>query len=90
MASDKIHVSEEIERLLKMMHPDDRQKVAGVFSRLEDDHWRDTNKIDYATIHKDQLWGIVHDMINVTFIEDDDGRVSIIHASARSRFRPTY
>ena len=90
MASDKIYVSEEIKNLLRQMHPNDRQRVGGVFSRLEDDHWRDVNKIDFGKVDDDQLWGIVYDLINLTFIEEENGQISVVHISARSRFRPTY
>ncbi len=90
MASDKVSAGEEIRRLLREMHPDDRNRAIGVFSRLENDHWRDVNKIDFGEMDDEQLWGIVHDMVNVTFIEEDDGRISIVALSSRSRFRPTY
>lgn len=90
MASDKVYVSQEIRDLLRQMHPDDRQRVIGVLSRLEDDQWRDANKIDFGEIDGEQLWGIVDNMVNVSFFEETDGQISPVHISARSRFRPYY
>lgn len=72
------------------MHPTERQSIGGVLSRMDDDVWRDATKIDFGTVGDDQLWGIVHNMVNVTFIEEADGRLSVVHVSTRSRFRPTF
>ena len=90
MASDKIYGSEEIRKLLRQMHPNQRQSVGGVLSRLEDDVWRDATKIDFGTADGDQLWGIVDNLANIVFIEEADGQISVVHVSGRSRFRPAY
>ena len=90
MASGKVQVPEEIKNLLRQLHPNDRQRVIGVLSRMENDQWREAIKIDFGELEDVQLWGVVHDLSNVTFVEEDDGTVTIVAISARSRFRPTY
>lgn len=87
---DRINVSEEIRALLRIMRPQDRQAVAAVLARLPNDQWRDSNKIDFGMDGEDQLWGVVYSMVNVTFVEEKNDTITVVHISARSRFRPTW
>jgi hypothetical protein len=88
LESNKIDIPSEILDLIKQMHPSERKEIARVFSVLEDDYWRDTNKIYFGIIDDQATWAVAEGGFTVAFIEEDDGTIFICYVSKRSRFRP--
>ena len=70
------------------MHPSDRKAVAGVLSVLENDYWRDTNKIYFPLIDGVQTWAIAEGGFTIAFVEEEDGTISVLFLNKRSRFHP--
>lgn len=70
--------------------PSDRRLIAGVFALLEDDYWRDTQKVDFGTIQGEQTWAIAASRVTVVFVEESDGTITVIFVNMRSRFHPSW
>lgn len=90
MKSDKIHIPDPVAEAIKKFDPSDRSLIAGVFALLEDDDWRDTQKIDFGTIHGEQTWAIAASRVTVVFVEESDGTNTVIFVNMRSRFNPSW
>jgi hypothetical protein len=88
LESNKIDIPSEIRDLIKKMHPSDRNEVARVLSVLENDYWRDTNKIYFGIIDGEQTWAVAEGGFTVAFVEEEGGTIFICYLSKRSRFRP--
>ena len=89
-SSNKIDFTREIRDFIKQLHPSDREAIAGVFSLLKNDYWRDTNKIYFGKIGGDETWAIAEGGFTVAFVEEDDGTIFIVYLNKRSRFRPSW
>ena len=72
------------------MDPVDRIKVARVFSVLEDDYWRDTNKIYFGVVDGDETWAIAEGGFTVAFVEEEGGSIFICFLNKRSKFHPSW
>lgn len=87
---NKIDFHQEVLDFIRELHPSERQVVSGVFSLLENDYWRDTNKIYFGTIRGDETWAIAEEGFTVAFVEESDGTIFIVFLNKRSRFRPSW
>lgn len=90
MGSNKIDIPSEIRDLIKEMHPADRIEVNGVLSVLENDYWRDANKIYFGIIDGDETWAIAEGGFTVAFMEEEDGAIFICYLNKRSKFHPSW
>lgn len=88
MESNKIDIPSEISDLIREMHPSDRKKIARVLSVLEDDYWRDTNKIPFGIIDGDETWAVAEGGFTIAFVEEEDGTIFVCYLNKRSRFHP--
>lgn len=89
-SSSKIDFHQEVLDFIKELHPSEKQTIAGVFSLLENDYWRDTNKIYFGIIGEDETWAVAEAGFTVAFVEEDDGTIFIVFLNKRSRFRPSW
>ncbi len=85
---DRLELSPEVVDFIKKLHPSERKDLAGVFSVLDNDYWRDTNKLYFGDIDGIGAWAIAEGGFTVGFMEQDDGTISISFLNKRSRFRP--
>ena len=85
MKSSKIDIPSEIRDLIKEMHPSDRGLVKRVFSVLEDDYWRDTNKIYFGKIDGEEAWAIAEGGFTVAFVEEGGGTIFVCFLNKRSK-----
>ncbi len=83
-----IDFTEEIREFIKALHPSERRELAGVFSLIENDYWRDTNKIYFGMVDKEETWAIAEGGFTVAFVEEDDGTIFIVFLNKRSRMHP--
>lgn len=90
MESDKVHVTDPVTEVIKGLAPNERSLVAGVFSLLEDDTWRDVEKIDFGIIHGEQAWAIAASRVTVVFVEETDNTITVILVNMRSRMHPSW
>lgn len=88
MESSCIDFHKETLDFISKLHPSERKVIAGVFSLLENDYWRDTNKIYFGIIDGDETWAIAEGGFTVGFVEEEDGTIFILFLNKRSRFRP--
>ena len=89
MASSKVQATDPVKKILSLMNPDERKSVVRVLYLLEDDVRRDTGKFDlyYQQQDKKPTWGFTEGIVWIAFVEEDDGMITVIHASLLSRFR---
>jgi hypothetical protein len=87
---DKVHITDPVTDAIKNFDPNDRKLVVGVFSLLEDDTWRGTEKIDFGLIDGEQTWAVAASRVTVVFVEESDGTITVIFVNMRSRFRPSW
>ena len=90
MESDKIHIPDPVAESIREFDPSERSLIAGVFALLEDDYWRDTNKIDFSIVQGEQTWAIAENRVTVVFVEESDGTITVTFVNTRSRFRPSW
>ena len=90
MESDKVHITDPVTEVIKSLGPSDRSLVVGVLSLLEDDTWRDIEKIDFGIIHGEQVWAIAASRVTVVFVEESDNTITIILVNMRSRMHPSW
>lgn len=90
MESDKIYVPDPVKESIRKFDPSECSLVAGVFALLEDDLWRDTNKVDFGIIDGEQTWAIAESRVTVLFIEEKDGTITVTFVNMRSQFRPSW
>lgn len=87
MASITLSYSAEDE--LRRLRPSERQEVDRALSFLEDDAFRDGNKIDLALDEGSlAVWALVIGRIWLAFVEEHDGSCTVVHLSLLSLFRP--
>ena len=86
--TNKIDFHQEVKDFLKQLHPSERQAIAGVFSLLENDYWRDTHKVYFSKIDEDETWAIAESGFTIGFVEEDDGTIFIVYLNKRSRMHP--
>jgi hypothetical protein len=89
LASPKIQVTDPVKKILRFMSPDERKEVVRVVRLLEDDIRRDTSKFNLYCDQKDgkPTWGFTEGIVWIAFVEEDDGTITVIHATLLSRFR---
>jgi hypothetical protein len=90
LESDKIHITDPVTEVIKNLDPNDRKLVVGVLSLLEDDNWRDIEKIDFGIIHSEQTWAVAASRVTVVFVEESDGTITVILVNMRSRMHPSW
>lgn len=90
MESNKIHIPDPVAEAIQSFDPSDRKLVAGVFALLEDDYWRDTEKISFGIINEEQTWAIAASRVTIVFVEEIDGTITVIFVNMRSRFHPSW
>jgi hypothetical protein len=88
--SDKIHITDPVTEVIKSLDPNDRKLVVGVLSLMEDDAWRDVEKIDFGIIDGEQAWAVAASRVTVVFIEEANDTITVILVNLRSRFRPSW
>jgi len=89
LASYKVQTTDPVKDILRFMNPDERKLVVGVLRLLEDDVRCDADKFDlyYQQQDKKPTWGFTKGIVWVAFVEEDDGTITVVHASLLSRFR---
>lgn len=90
MESNKIDIPSEIRDLINKMHPSDRAAVSRVLSVLEDDYWRDTNKIYFGIIDGDETWAIAEGGFTIAFVEEEEGTIFVCYLNKRSKMHPSW
>jgi hypothetical protein len=90
LASNKIDIPSEIRDLIKQMHPADRAEVNRVLSVLENDYWRDTNKIYFGVVDGNETWAIAEGGFTIAFVEEDDGTIFVCYVNPRSKMHPSW
>jgi len=90
LASNKIDIPSEIGDLIKQMHPVDRAEVNRVLLVLENDYWRDTNKIYFGVVDGNETWAIAEGGFTVAFVEEDDGTIFVCYVNKRSKMHPSW
>ena len=90
MESDKIYIPDPVAEEIKGFDPSERSLIVGVFALLEDDLWRDTNKIYFGLIQGEHTWAIAESRVTVAFVEEDDGTITVLHVAMRSKFHPSW
>jgi hypothetical protein len=84
-----VWLSEPAENELKGFAPDYQQEVAEAISLLEDDSYREQNKLDLNLIEKGhKLYSLLVGAVWLGFHEDTSDSVCVDWVSLRSRFRP--
>jgi hypothetical protein len=82
-------LSEPAENELKGFAYEDQEKVANAISLLEDDSYREQNKLDLNLIEKGyRIHSLIVGMVWLGFHKDAGGDVCVDWVSLRSRFRP--
>ena len=82
-------LSEPAEEELKGLSLGNRQEVAQAIPFLEDDRFREQNKVDLCLVEDEfEIYCLVVGIIWLAFYEDHDGSVKVVWLSMRSRFRP--
>ena len=85
---NKIDFHQAVYDFIEQLHPSEREEIAGVFSLIENDYWRDTNKIYFGLIDEEETWAVAEGGFTIGFIEEDVGTIFILFLNKRSRFRP--
>jgi len=81
--------SEPAENELKRFIYEDQQHVAKAISLLEDDSYRERNKLDLNLIEEGyNIYSLIVGTVWVGFHEDTDENICVDWVSLRSRFRP--
>lgn len=84
----EVFLSEPAENELRGLSPGNQQDVARAISFLEDDGFRQQNKVDLCLIEdRKEIFALVVGIIWLGFYEDNDSSIKVIHLSVRSRFR---
>ena len=90
MASARLTTTAE--DALRAQSPSGREETARALDLLEDDNFREENKIDLNLREEGQpVFALVVGRVWIGFLEDQEGLtsyLSVLHLSLRSRFRP--
>jgi len=80
---------EPAELELKRFNTDNHEKVNEAISLLENDFYREQNKLDLNLIeHGNKIYGLLVGRVWIAFHEKIGGSVWVDWVSLRSRFRP--
>lgn len=84
-----IFLSEAAKEELRRFSPDDQQEVVRAISFLEDEEFREQNKMDLC-LREDEfdIWALVVGTIWLGFCTSPNGSIRVVWLSLRSRFRP--
>ena len=90
MDSDKVELTDSVKEILRQLRPEERTLVFGALLLLGDDHARDTEKFNLIMPAEDgkPTWGFADGRVWVAFVEEDNGKITVVHVSIQSRFRP--
>lgn len=84
----EIALSEHDEISLSGYDPDTQKEVARVIDLLEDDWFREHNKVDLVlTEDEKKVWNLSVGRIWLAFVEEDDGSITVVHLTLLSVFR---
>lgn len=84
----KAYLARQTEDELRKLSPGDQREVARVISLLEDDVFREYNKIDLVLIESGfKVWSLCVGVVWLAFVEEGDGSVKVAHLCLLSRFR---
>lgn len=85
----EVFLSKLAEDELRGLSPGDQQDAARAISFLEDDLFREQNKVNLVLVEDGkEIFALVVGTIWLGFYEDNDDSIMLIHLSVRSRFRP--
>ena len=83
----KVSLSEPDEVTLLRLGPGEQKEVARAISLLEDDWFRERNKVDLYLIEDGvRVWNLSAGRIWLAFVEESDGSITMVHLSLLSRF----
>jgi hypothetical protein len=83
-----VYICEPAKAELKGFSREDQERVAEAISILEDDSYREQNKIDLVLVEDGcKIWALIVGIVWLAFYEDGED-VQIVWLSLRSRFRP--
>jgi len=84
----KVFLSEPAEEELRKLSPRDQEEVARAMSFLEDDGFRDQNKVDLCLREDNfQIYALLSGTVWLAFYTNTGGTVNVVHLSMHSRFR---
>ena len=85
---DTVYICKSSEDELKRYTKENQEIVAVVVRILEDDNFREQNKIDLV-LEEDghRIWALIYGVVWIAFHEDGDD-IKIVHISWKSRFKP--
>ena len=90
MDSDKVELTDSVKEILRQLRPEEQMLVFGVLLLLGDDLTRDTQKFNLFMPAEDgrPTWGFADGRVWAAFVEEESGKITVVHASIQSRFRP--
>lgn len=75
-----VQISEPDEIRIKKMSPGEQEEVARAISLLEDDEFREYNKVDLCLVEDGmRVWNLSVGKIWMAFVEEEDGSVTVVH-----------
>lgn len=82
-------LSQSAKQELKSFSQENKGKVSEAISLLEDNNYREQNKVDLCLIEEGyNIWSLVVGRVWLAFHEDNHRDICVDWVSLRSRFRP--
>lgn len=85
----RIQLTVPVEEILRTMTPAERKTIVGVIRLMDNDGIRNVRKRNLYLPGDEQkpTWQFSESIVWLAFVEEDDGKIMVVHASLVSKFR---